>query len=842
MRVPELLAPAGSREALIAAVQNGADAVYLGGENFSARRLAPNFNPAELQQAIAYAHIRGVKVYVTVNTLVAEEEMEEALRFLRFIYESGADAAIIQDIGLLRLARGVLPELNLHASTQMTVHNSAGAALLGEAGISRVILARELSLEEIRAIKETTGLEIEVFIHGALCICYSGQCLMSSMVGGRSGNRGLCAQPCRLPYILVDDRGAALPESVAAGNCLLSTRDLNYSRHLPALAAAGIDALKIEGRMKRPEYVATVVRIYRLLLDRLAAGNFFITTEESVSLAQIFNRGFSSGYLFGRPGRRLMNMQRPSNRGVPLGRVIAYDRSKRLAQIRLTLPSRRGDTIEFWVSEGGRVVVRVEHLLVEGREVPHVGAPAVAEVAAVGRIRPGDRVFKTEDAALIQDARSSYTGTERKKMPLRFSVDLTEGKPFLVRVEDKEGNHGEGSTDAPAVRAENQPLTRESLRAQLERLGETPFSLEELDGRISEGLFVPKSELNAARRAAVSQLEVQRLRVPAKLPDGLFSKRTQRVFPTAGGLKVSKPFLAVACADLAAVSAALEAGADRIYYGGEDFRDGAPGALDPESLAEAAERASAKNRELYFLTPRITKDDELNALLNRLRAAAAGPTGVVAGNLGLVRALKGETSFSIWVDYYLNVFNTQAAAFLKDHRVKGVTLSPELNLSQVAAVVSKTPLPVEVVAHGLLPLMVLEYCVVGGVTDQSGSERGCAANCRGKTYALKDRMGVLFPVYTGTDCRTHIFNSRELVTLAHMPALVSTGVAGMRIEARTRDAAYVSRVTRAYRKGLDAVLTGAALDYTRLEEELTGRGTFTRGHYFRSTDRSGKSP
>jgi putative protease len=832
MRVPELLAPAGSREALTAAVQNGADAVYLGGASFNARRSAPNFSAAELERAITYAHIRGVKVYVTVNTLVAEEEMEEALRFLRFVYESGADAAIIQDIGLLRLARGALPELQLHASTQMTVHNAEGAAFLGEAGISRVILARELTLNEIKVIKETTALEIEVFVHGALCVCYSGQCLLSSMVGGRSGNRGVCAQPCRLPYTLVDEKGA-VPESEAAGEYLLSTRDLNYARHIPALAAAGIDALKIEGRMKRPEYVATVVRIYRCLLERLAAGNFFVAPEESAALAQIFNRGFSTGYLFGRPGRSLMNMQRPSNRGVPLGRVIAYDRSGRLAEIKLTLPLRLGDTVEFWVSEGGRVVTRVERLLVEGREVLHASPPAVAEVAAVGGIRPGDRVFKTEDAALVHDARTSFSGAERKEIPLRFRVTLSEDQPCMVRVEDREGNCGEGFTHTPAVRAGNQPLTRETLKAQLGRLGGTPFRLAELDGPIAEGLFIPKSELNAARRAAVNQLERKRSRVPEKLPDAVFAKRVRGLFLTAVH-GVSKPFLSVACADLAGVSAALEAGADRIYYGGE-FREGGP---DQEDLAEAAARVSSKNRELYFLTPRITKDNELKVLVDGLRTAGGGGAGVVAGNLGLVRALGRETGFIIWADYYLNVFNTQAAAFLQDHRVKGAALSPELNLYRVAAAASRSPLPVEVVAHGLLPLMALEYCVVGGIMeDQTESERGCAVKCRGKSYALKDRMGALFPVYTGTDCRAYIFNSRELVMLAHLPALVSTGVAGLRIEARTRDAAYVFRVTSAYRKGLDAVVTGAALDFTGLEEELTGKENITRGHYFRPARR-----
>ena len=253
MNKPELLAPAGSREALVAAVQNGADAIYLGGQQFNARRSADNFNQQELVEAIQYAHARGVKIYVTVNILLADTELEEAVRYLQFIYNAGADAAIVQDLGLLKLARQVMPELELHASTQLTAHNKPGVRFLLEAGIKRVVLARELSLAEVQEIKEQTDAHLETFIHGALCVCYSGQCLMSSMIGGRSGNRGRCAQPCRLEYRLVDERGRELVDAAKIGEYLLSPRDLNMSASIPELIEAGIDSFKIEGRMRRPE-------------------------------------------------------------------------------------------------------------------------------------------------------------------------------------------------------------------------------------------------------------------------------------------------------------------------------------------------------------------------------------------------------------------------------------------------------------------------------------------------------------------------------------------------------------------------------------------------------------
>ncbi|MEW5897967.1 MAG: peptidase U32 family protein, partial [Bacillota bacterium] len=352
---PELLAPAGSWEALVAAVQNGADAVYLGGRSFNARQSAANFDDAELARAIEYAHVRGVKVYVTVNTLVAEEELEQAARFLFFLARAGADAAILQDLGLAALAREVVPELPLHASTQMTVHNSPAVAHLRRLGFQRVILARELHLAEVQRIKEETGAGVEVFIHGALCVCYSGQCLFSSLVGGRSGNRGRCAQPCRLPYTLVDGHGRPLADPGRVGEYLLSPRDLNVSRHLPALIQAGVDAFKIEGRLKRPEYVATVVRVYRQLLDRAAAlgpEKFFVAPEEAKDLAQIFNREFTAGYLFGRQGKLLMSFRRPNNRGVFLGRVRR--RENGWLQVVLEDGLNVGDGLEVWVTEGGR--------------------------------------------------------------------------------------------------------------------------------------------------------------------------------------------------------------------------------------------------------------------------------------------------------------------------------------------------------------------------------------------------------------------------------------------------------------------------------------------------------
>src|SRR5665647_2101696 len=311
---PELPAPAGGMEALIAAVENGADAVYLGARAFSARGYASNFSNEELEEAIDYAHLRGVKVYVTVNTLLKDGEVESAFKLLRCLREIGVDAIIIQDLGLISLAGKYLPDLPLHASTQMTLHNSAGVEFVNKLGIERVVLSRESSLEDIKRIREKSRIEIEIFIHGALCISYSGQCLLSSLIGGRSGNRGYCAQPCRKKYRLYCE-GKSIKKS---GDYLLSPRDLNISSGLGALIEAGIESFKIEGRMKRPEYVAGVVRIYRRLIDRYVENpaGYAVSEEEQETLTQLFNRGFTQGYFFDNPRGELMNRENPHNRGV----------------------------------------------------------------------------------------------------------------------------------------------------------------------------------------------------------------------------------------------------------------------------------------------------------------------------------------------------------------------------------------------------------------------------------------------------------------------------------------------------------------------------------------------
>jgi len=843
---PELLAPAGDWEALVAAVENGADAVYLGGKLFNARQSAANFDDLELGRAVHYAHVRGVRVYVTVNTLLDYNEVKEAVRFLHFLQQCGADAAIIQDLGLLRLARKAVPELPLHASTQMTVHNLPAVQLLKEAGISRIVLARELSLANIREIIRSGGVEVEVFIHGALCVCYSGQCLMSSMIGGRSGNRGRCAQPCRLNYVLVDRQGRSLAEPGQVGDYLLSPRDLNLSERLPDLIEAGITSFKIEGRMKRPEYVATVVRIYRCLLDRAAAGGpYAVTAEEARDLAQIFNRDFTTGYFYGLPGRELMSYKRPNNRGIRLGRVKGFDRKSRLVEISLEEPLGIGDGIEVWVTRGGRAAGEVGRILLEGRPVEYAPAGATVQLEIPGRVFPGDRVFKTHDARLMERARSSYKSPGgQRKIPLVFTVEGRLGEPLKILARDNEGFSGEAHTASPAVEAQKRPLTHEYLEKQLDRLGNTPFRLAGLECRLEGDLMVPVSEINEARRQALARLEEARtaaFRRPP-VPEDVFQRRLAAAL---SGLPkeqesragATEPVLSVVVGDLASLRVAVGAGAGEVCLSGEQYRSRPP--LSLEEILAGSEACAEAGVRFILGSHRILQDGELAGFCRLLEKVRKGQLdGVMAGNLGVIKKVRELTGLPVFADFSLNVFNIETVRFLMEAGASRVTLSPELTLEQVRQMAGLQVLPLEVIVHGALPLMVSEYCVVGSLLGEKdkGKGKGCPAPCRGTGCGLKDRKGVVFPVELDQYCRMHIFNSRDLCVIEDLPELAGAGVSVLRIEARREGSRYVRDVTRAYRDALAQKPGERSPERLSLLKESLARHSpagFTKGHFYR---------
>ncbi|MDP3103515.1 MAG: U32 family peptidase, partial [Candidatus Methanoperedens sp.] len=456
--------------------ENGADAVYFGGTLFSARQYASNFNREELLWAIDHAHARGVRAYVTVNTLIKDAELDEAADYLQFLCNAGADAVIVQDIGILRLLREQLPELPVHASTQMTIHSAEGVKFLQDMGVKRVVLAREMSLQEIKQIKSETGMEIETFIHGALCFSYSGQCLLSSMIGGRSGNRGYCAQPCRKKYRAGEVEGY-----------LLSPKDLNMSEHIPALVDAGIDSFKIEGRMKRPEYVAGVVRIYRRLIDRYheSPSKFQVTHDEKHTLRQLFNRGFTTGYFFGNPGSELMSRKYPHNLGTRLGSVADYEPQRRMVSIDLTAPLRTGDGIGIGVRDTG---VTVKSMFIGKKMVNIADWGSTVQVPLEDEVETGEPVFKTYDSLLM----ATLEVKNIRKIPVKMSFRAHAGESVELCITDAEnGIKIQGSS---AIIAESKPISKSAIAEQLKKLGNTIFEAQEIDLEIDENIFIPVSE------------------------------------------------------------------------------------------------------------------------------------------------------------------------------------------------------------------------------------------------------------------------------------------------------------------------------------------------------------
>ncbi len=781
MHKPELLAPVGGKESLIAAIGNGADAVYFGGTLFSARQYASNFTNEEIESAIDYSHIRGVKAYVTMNTLVKDSELETAGKYLQFLCDAGADAVIVQDIGILRLLREQLQILPVHASTQMTIHNPEGVKFLQEMGVKRVVLAREMSLDEIRNIKSQTSMEIETFIHGALCFSYSGQCLLSSMIGGRSGNRGYCAQPCRKKYRIGETEGY-----------LLSPKDLNMSGHIGALLDAGIDSFKIEGRMKRPEYVAGVVRVYRRLIDRYLAqpGDFRVTKSEIHTLLQLFNREFTTGYFLGNPGSQLMSRKYPHNRGTVLGKTVDYDTGTKLVTIDLESPLRIGDGIGIGNRETG---ITVRNIYIGNKMAKEAASGSLIRIPLDIEVCEDEVVFKTFDSKLMASLETGHID----KIPIKMSIKARIGEPLELLIDD--GKNKITISRDIVISAKTKPLSKSSIAQHLIKLGSTIFEAKEVDFELDKNIFIPVSELNAIRRQGIDELEKIRTlkwKRQCSEPKISFVSRKSEIMP----------ILSVNTSSIESFKAAVDSGADVVYIGEEVFED-----------HEAIESAHKKGVKIFISTPRIVKDLKKLEIFN-IERTANGPIeeadGFLAGNPGIFHYLRTNLANKpIVIDYPLNVFNRLTMDHFLNSSLR-VTLSPELTLNEIRNLVFSGP--TECIVHGFFPLMVSEHDLFGGLFP--GRSPG--------DIFLKDEKGFKFPVMTDMHNRTYVMNSRELCLIESVPEIIKAGVSCLRIEARTYDAKMTGEITKEYREAIDDAVCG----------RKSGKhcaGEHTTGHYFR---------
>ncbi len=778
----ELLAPAGSFDALKAAVEAGADAVYLAGEKFGARAYAENFAGEQLIKAVEFAHLRGVAVHVTVNTIISDEELDEFAMYIKFLRRANVDALLVQDFGAASIIKSIASEIPLHASTQMTIHNLEGVKVLAELGFSRAVLSRELTLDEIKKVCSASPIETEIFIHGALCVCWSGQCLMSSLIGGRSGNRGRCAQPCRLPYELVDEHGKNLLSG--AGKYLLSPKDLNTLELLPKLIETGVTSLKIEGRMKRPEYVATVVKVYRDALDKK-----FSTDEDKRKLAQIFNRDFTTAYIEKNPGKNLISDMKPNNRGVLIGRVAEIGRDKII--LKLIGKISAGDQVEIWIKVGGRVTFTVEDFELRGELC------TIKNVNTKG-VRVHDRAFKIFDAELTAEARKYFTGAPVRKISVTAEVKAKLGEPLTLTFIDTDGNSATAQTKIIAEPAKNRPLTLETLKNQIGRLGNSIFALEKISADIEDNLMIPISELNDVRRRVVEQLETLRLKK--------FEREKIYVVPAAKPLVPSSQFLVpkiTAHVDtLEKLKVALDAGADEILFGGETFTN-----QPVKNISEAIEFVHKRGKIFSMATPRLVREGEPFILPKNIDA-------VYVHNLATLNLAK-NFDVPIRTDFSLHVFNSATINFLKNLGVEGVTLSPELNLTQVKSLVKKSCLPVECIVHGRQELMISAYCVLGSFLGGL-DKKICPHVCRAKNFFLRDRKGELFPVVTDQFCRMHILNAKTLSMIEHRADF--DGVARIRVDCRALTLKETAQIVHAYKFGGNEI------------------ENFTRGHYFRGVD------
>ena len=793
---PELLAPAGGPAALRAAIANGADAVYLGVELFNARRSAENFTLDSLGEVCSFAHLRGRRVYLTVNVVVLPDEMAQALALVDRAWASGVDAVIVQDLGLLRSIRLQLPHVRIHASTQINAHNLATVETLGELGVSRVTLAREVSIEEIERLAESS-VEIETFVHGALCVCYSGQCLMSSLIGRRSANRGMCAQPCRLPYELLVD-GTVLAEPPGAH--LLSPKDLAGITLLGRLVSTGVSALKIEGRMKSPEYVALVTRTYRVALDRaVAAPSEYAVTEGELSvLAESFSRGFTEAYLLKERGNDMMSYRRPNNRGVLVGRVTHVDGSEVTVSLEASLEAE--DTLEFWTGSG-RFAQPAGALRVEG--AARRNAPAGAKVAiTVGEpVGPGDRVFRVRNSALSEAAARTFSDPDAvAPIELDFAVTALDGRPLRVDVTDGAGRRGSAEA-SPVERARTKPITAEEIAEHIGRLGGTPYRIGRFELELSTGVGLSFSQLHRVRRQAIAHYESKVLdawtvRAPA-------TARAAAPMPAPWLCTSGIPQVVASVADEHAAVECLAAGADMACV--------PVGAL-------AAPRDLPKG--VVALLPRICHEGEVRSAL----AWAAAGRRVVVGNLGLLREA-GRQGAVVEADWALNALNPQAVAQLAELGASFVWLSPELSGRQIAQVIAGSPLPTGIAVLGRQELMVTEHCVL---MAEGQCERGCAlCSRRGRGTNLRDRKGYEFPVMTDTVGRSHIYNSVPLDLLTALPEIVAAGVSAVRVDAALENAHGAARFVSQLRQALERVNLGVEA------AEPDRSSATTSGHYFR---------
>lgn len=806
--IMELLAPAGTMENFMAALESGADAIYLGGKVFNARAHAANFGIDELREAVRLAHILDVSVYVTVNILIGDTELKDLEQYIKDLDSIGVDAIIVQDLAVAEIAKRVAPNIHLHGSTQMTAATLDAVRFYESLGFTRVVLARELSLKEIQHICKHCKAEIEVFVHGALCVCYSGQCLMSSFIGGRSGNRGACAQPCRLPYELLDSKGeSVLPKHEAY---LLSPKDLNYSEHMNELVAAGVTSFKVEGRMKKVSYVRQVIGTYREILDEAS-----IHENQRKALASGFNRGFSTAYLEDTVGRQMMTVVAPNHQGKPIGESYT---KKGEVYLSLTEPIEQGSLVKILQSNGSVTYYTVDDEWTCVSDTLYKGRPA--EGLAVGQLYLASTPKNAKSRGL-QEFTRKYDMSVYLSVGSNGETNYTE----LTAILDSGLSVTVTNEYVPAI-ANKVPTSLEKVTEQLGRLGNTLFRLSYVD--IPDGPYMwPASVLNALRRDAVTALETalithhveswQALQVTGDV-DYDFKAQHELSYDTC-------PMISARVDEIDGVKAAISGGAQKIVFGG-DRLSRTPYAL---SVYDEVARLCAQSDVICtFATPRVVKDDEVEAYKHTLEAIVQSHPDSISIHVPQALLWLRELGYTgaIEADTGLNIFNTPTLHFWEQLHISCVNPSQELTLKQITELAKHSHVPIETMIHGYTEMMISEYCAIASFVG-TGSKVNCPMPCVKESYSLKDRKGEIFPIRTDPYCRMHIMNSHEMDMRAYVPMLLQKGISILRIDGRHMKPSYVKDIVSQY----VGIATGTM---EAPPKKIDSQGeSITRGHYFR---------
>ncbi|WP_042276998.1 DUF3656 domain-containing U32 family peptidase [[Clostridium] dakarense] len=803
MRDVELLAPVGSFEALKAAVQNGANAVYLGGKDFSARASANNFDRNELKEAVRYAHIRGVQVFVTANTLIKQNEIYDFVEYAKFLYDIDVDAIILQDIGMARLIKNMLPDFELHASTQMVAHSLEDVKYLESVGFDRVVLAREVSVDEIKYICDNCKADIEVFVHGALCVCYSGQCLMSSMIGNRSGNRGRCAQPCRQKYELIDVHTGEVINS--NGDYLLSQRDLSTIEEIDKIMDAGVYSLKIEGRMKKSEYVATVIGSYNDAIKQYQTTKKLEVSNETINdLHVIFNRKFTKGLILGEVGEEVMNSEIPNNQGLYIGKVLDCNKKTKRLKMILENTLKKGDGINL----GGGTIGRI----IKNGEITTIGYKGdLIELDFVGEAKRGQVVFKTSDSELIDRVQATFKqDKELIKNDVDAKISIKLGENPVLTISDTKGNSAKIVGDKIVEKAMKVALSKEKVETQLQKMGNTPYLLRNLEIDLDDNISLPISILNQMRRDCIEALDEERV----KIKNRSYKNKVVKYNP-AKVKRDNKESLSVKVKNLEQLKEALECGIGKIYY------------EDVKTLDEAVVMSHKYNTKLVYSTPRIIRYKEYSQL-NKVKES--GITSVQIGSWGPLDYFKDK---ELNIDYYLNAFNSETVNYFKEVGANTLCLSQELNIYEIKETLKYTDMDIEGVVYGYTPLMITEYCPMGVVVRDCKKDKR-VAKCKESTYALKDFKDEKYRVSQDIFCRSTIYNSKVTCMLDNLEELNEIGINILRLDFTLEDGETVRKVIQAYQEVLNNDYK-LGLKATKLYNELDDAGVCA-GHYYRGVE------